>query len=331
MKTLVASAALFLLLITLRALPPPSRVVTQPSHPGMVLVPEGAFLMGDSAAAAERAWAEYGGQVEYYSASLPQRTVDLASFWIDRTEVTNRLYRDFAAATGHPVPEDEHVWAAPYRWAEGAPPAGLEDHPVTLVSFDDAWAYCRWRGLRLPTEEQWEKAARGTNGRTYPWGEGYRLSRVAGAGWRSARPLDRIGVWTDWWRAVYRGRMRGREVGTFPVGRFPAGASPYGVLDMAGNVFEWVDAEFEAYPGAPQPHPDFQKGYKVVRGGDWYLDRIYHRAAARLRAPPDHRVPTIGFRCACDRTHDQHDQVPAQPGQHARVPEDPSWESKVEH
>jgi len=319
-KTLVALAASFLLLLTLRALPPPSQVVTQPSHPGMVLVPQGRFLMGDSAAAAAQARAEYGGHDEYYSASLPQRTVELPAFWVDRTEVTNRRYREFTTATGHPVPQDEHVWAAPYGWVEAAPPPGLEDHPVTLVTFEDAWAYCRWRGLRLPREAQWEKAARGADGRTYPWGEGYRRSLVAGAGWRSAQPLDRIEVWTEWWRVVYRGRMRGYEVGTFPVGRFPAGASPYGVLDMAGNVFEWVDAEFEAYPGAAQPHPDFGKGYRVVRGGDWYLDRIYHRAAARLRAPADHRVPTIGFRCACERTHDPHDHVLAGPGQHSPRP-----------
>jgi formylglycine-generating enzyme required for sulfatase activity len=100
--------------------------------------------------------------------------------------------------------------------------------------------------------------------------------------------------------------MRGKEVGTFPVGRFPRGASPYGALDMAGNVFEWVDAFFDPYPGSTATHPEFGQGFRVVRGGDWYLDRIYHHTAMRLRAPADHRVPTIGFRCVCSRLYDRH-------------------------
>lgn len=288
---------------------PPHRVITDPSHPGMVLVPAGPFAMGSTDEQAEAAFRAYGGERSYYQAEVPQRVIDLAAFWIDRTEVTQALYHAFVRATGHRVPDAPAVWAVPYRWLEGAPPAGLEDHPVTLVGVDDAKGYCRWRGMDLPTEEQWEKAARGTDGRSYPWGEGYSLSRVAAAGWRSPIPLDTIGAWTQWWRSVYRGRMRGKEVGTFRVGRFPSGASPCGALDMAGNVFEWVDAYFDPYPGSRHTHPEFGRGYRVVRGGDWYLDRIYQRAAARLRAPADHRVPTIGFRCACSRIDDRHDPV----------------------
>jgi len=276
------------------------------SPAGMVFVPAGPFVMGrteDEALAEQR---RYGGLAAYYTSATPRRVLDLPAFWIDRTEVTNAMYRAFVSATSHAAPDDEHVWAAPYRWSGGAPPAGLDDHPVTLVSFDDARDYCRWKGMDLPTEEQWEKAARGVDGRTYPWGERYSVELLACAGRRAEWPLDRIEAWTAWWRGVYRGRMRGAEVGTFPVGRFPAGASPFGALDMAGNVFEWVDAWFDAYPGSSASHPDFGKGYRVVRGGDWYLDRIYHAAAARLRAPADHRVPTIGFRCACGRADDIH-------------------------
>jgi formylglycine-generating enzyme required for sulfatase activity len=134
---------------------------------------------------------------------------------------------------------------------------------------------------------------------------------VAGADQRSLLPLDHLDRWTAWWRTTYRGRMRGREVGTFPVGRFPGGTSPWGALDMAGNVFEWVDADFEPYPGSPFDHPEFGQGLRVVRGGDWYLGRIYHRASARSRAPADHRVPTSGFRCACDTPADRHVPVEA--------------------
>ncbi|HEX6739998.1 MAG TPA: SUMF1/EgtB/PvdO family nonheme iron enzyme [Vicinamibacteria bacterium] len=276
------------------------------SHPGMVLVPAGRFVMGLNPEEAEAAQRAYGGDPAFYRACVPRRSLDLPAFWIDRTEVTQRMYAAFVRATGHAAPDDEHLWAAPYRWRGGAPPPGLEDHPVTLVTFDDAQAYCRWRGLQLPTEEQWEKAARGGDGRAYPWGNRYLASRLAGAEQRSPIRLARIETWTDWWRTVYRGQMRGREVGTFPVGSFPLGASPYGALDMAGNVFEWVDAFYDAYPGAAEAHPDFGQGYRVVRGGDWYLDRIYHHTAMRLRAPADHRVPTIGFRCACSRIGDGH-------------------------
>lgn len=306
MKLLVALAVVALALALVPGQPRAEGPRRAASHPGMVRVEAGPFVMGRTLEEALAEQRDYGGRAEYFTSAVPRRIVDLPAFWIDRTEVTNEQYRAFVHAVGHRTPDEEHSWAAPYRWIAGAPPAGLEQHPVTLVSFDDAEAFCRWRGLRLPSEEQWEKAARGRDGRRYPWGERYSLSRVAAAGRRSERPLDGIVAWTEWWRRVYRGRMRGNEVGTFPVGRFPAGASPYGALDMAGNVFEWVDAFFEPYPGATLPHPEYGQGYRVVRGGDWYLDRIYQAAAARLRAPPDHRVPTIGFRCACDREEDQH-------------------------
>ena len=307
MKFLAALAAVALLIAAMQAAPRAQpRDTGAATHPGMALVRAGLFVMGSSEEEIAAVRAAYGGSRDLYTPELPRHSLVLPAFWIDRTEVTQRAYRAFVAATGHAVPDEPSVWAEPYRWSGGQPPANLLDHPVTLVSFDDARAFCRWRGMDLPTEAQWEKAARGADGRTYPWGDGYDAWRVGGAQQRSEVRLDRIERWTDWWRTTYRGRMRGREVGTFPVGSFPDGASPCGALDMAGNVFEWVDATFEAYPGASGGHPDFGHGYRVVRGGDWYLDRIYQRAAARLRAPPDHRVPTIGFRCACSHQQDAH-------------------------
>jgi formylglycine-generating enzyme required for sulfatase activity len=296
------SAAVILAAAGVACSPPPP---PEP-HPGMVLVPAGAFLMGSTQEQIERAERDYGGGPDLYRPEYPQRRLELPAFWIDRTEVTNAAYHAFVTATGHRLPEEAAVWATPYRWTAGGPPPALWGHPVTLVSAHDAEAYCAWRGLGLPTEEQWEKAARGTDGRTYPWGERPASWRVAGAERRSPVPLDHIERWTDWWRATYRDQMRGNEVGTFPAGTFPHGASPWGALDMAGNVFEWVAAEFAPYPGSSFTHPEFGQGYRVVRGGDWYLDRIWHRAAARLRAPPDHRVPTIGFRCACAVPGDAH-------------------------
>jgi len=307
MRLLVALAAVSLAIAAMLAVPQASSPAAKASsHPGMVLVGPGLFVMGSSESEIEAVRASYGGSADLYTPELPRRRLALPAFWIDRTEVTQRAYRTFVAATGHPVPDEPSVWAEPYRWSGGELPPSLLDHPVTLVSFDDARDFCRWRGMDLPSEAQWEKAARGSEGGTYPWGEGYDAWRVAGAQQRSDVTLDRIERWTDWWRSTYRGRMRGREVGTFPVGSFPGGASPYGALDMAGNVFEWVDATFDAYPGSGRTHPDYGHGYRVVRGGDWYLDRIYQRAASRLRAPRDHRVPTIGFRCACSHPQDTH-------------------------
>jgi formylglycine-generating enzyme required for sulfatase activity len=305
-KLLAAVAAAALAVLPALRRPGAPSVVSDPSHPGMILVPAGPFVMGCTEEEAAAGLAAYGGDASYFRSCTPRRTVELPAFWIDRTEVTSRRYHAFVVAAGHPPPTHQAPWASPYLWENGAPRPELADHPVTLVSFTDADAYCRWRGLTLPSEEEWEKAARGADGRRYPWGDVYDPTAVAGAQRRSALRLDRIERWTDWWRRVYRGRMRGREVGTFPVGRFPSGGSPWGALDMAGNVFEWVDAFFDPYPGSTATHPEFGRGYRVVRGGDWYLDRIYHQAAMRLRAPEDHKVPTIGFRCACRRTDDRH-------------------------
>ncbi|HET9317478.1 MAG TPA: SUMF1/EgtB/PvdO family nonheme iron enzyme, partial [Vicinamibacteria bacterium] len=233
MRTSVALGAVLLAVAALLLVRAPVVAVTDPAHPGMVYVPAGPFVMGNDDEDVRKALASYGDSLEFFRAEVPRRTIDLPAFWIDRTEVTNGMYAAFVAATGHRVPDHDAVWAAPYRWRDGTYPPGQRDHPVVLVSSEDAADYCRWRGLRVPSEEQWEKTARGTDGRTYPWGDRWARYRVAGADQRSSVPLDRLDRWMGWWQATYRGRMRGREVGTYPVGRFPGGASPFGALDMA--------------------------------------------------------------------------------------------------
>jgi formylglycine-generating enzyme required for sulfatase activity len=177
---------------------------------------------------------------------VPQRVVDLPAFELSRTPVTNAQYAAFVAAGGA---------AAPPHWP--APP----DHPVTFVDWFDAEAFCAWAGGRLPTEAEWEKAARGADGRTYPWGDADEPARAAvGAGLKHGA--------------------------TSPVGSHPDGASPYGVLDMAGNVWEWVATETAG-------------GERVLRGGSFASPGLrWARCAMRSHSRPERLQAHIGFRIA---------------------------------
>ena len=270
-----------------------------PRLAGMIFIPSGPFLMGSTGAQIESLFQSYGGSRALYECEYPQRSVILEAFYIDRTEVAQQQYSAFVGATGREDPFVDTDWASLYNWKQGAYPEGLGDHPVVLVTYDDAKAYCQWAGKSLPAEAEWEKAARGTGGRQYPWGNEWEKSRLNSSTSWSEHELPTVKIWTKWWKDVYKVRLRGNIVTTKPVGSYLSGASPYGALDMAGNVFEWVEDWFDAYSGSTYDNPEFGKQYGVVRGGDWYLDRIYTRAPARLRSPADHKVPTIGFRCVC--------------------------------
>jgi len=178
-------------------------------------------------------------------------------------------------------------------------------HPINCVDWHQARAYCRSRGARLPSEAEWEYAARGPDGRTYPWGDALPSARLANVcdascgalGWRlTGGPWPRMHDGDDGFGA------------TAPAGSFPAGASPFGALDMAGNVAEWVDDGFERYmesdDRAParviaNPHGAVTAAYRVVRGGGWH-GHLVERARATYRWWDDAstRVSRIGFRCA---------------------------------
>jgi sulfatase modifying factor 1 len=234
----------------------------------MVYVPAGAFIMGSDT-----------GDVD----QGPQRSVYLDAFEIDRYEVTNAQYRRFLQATGGEAPERwperfEHL--VPGRdpdWHGTLYPPGEALYPVAGVNWQDAADYCAWVGKRLPTEAEWEKAARGSDGRLYPWG--------------------------DAWDAR-RANTREAAVGyTQPVGTIPAGASPYGALDMAGNVWEWVaDWYDKAYYGdAPERNPQGPPpgtGERILRGGAW--DSRPHQARTPYRNATHCFSPNFraGFRCA---------------------------------
>jgi eukaryotic-like serine/threonine-protein kinase len=191
----------------------------------------------------------------------PPRTTTLRAFSIDRTEVTRADYaRCVAARRCRPTPEP------------AAEPATASDPllPATFVSWSDAQSYCRFAGGRLPTEAEWEKAARGTDGREYPWGDDLSCDRANWGNFEGEGPCA--------------GQNPGRPV---PVGQYPAGASPFGVQDLGGNVWEWVADKYEDDPGR-----------RVVRGGSCCSYFVGPRAANRNAWAPEHRDGDLGFRCA---------------------------------
>lgn len=243
----------------------------------MIPVPAGEFLMGTDRARDD-------------VQNRPQHQVKLDAYLIDKYPVTNAQYARFVAATGH---------RPPLNWKDGRIPEGAELHPVTMVSWFDAVSYARWAGKRLPTEAEWEKAARGTDGRRWPWGDKMEPSRL---------------------NTYYS------VAATTPVTQYKSGASPYGVMDMAGNVSQWTADDFLPYPGSEAPQdvfkvkvaqansaadramrvvdlvPTDKKIYKVVRGGSWKSDPFSTSSYHRNFSLPYHASDFYGFRCAKDAT-----------------------------
>jgi formylglycine-generating enzyme required for sulfatase activity len=222
---------------------------------GMVPVPAGPFIMGHDPSDGRLG-------VDVGVDSVPRHEVNVGAFWIDRTEVTVADYRAFIAATGH---RRFPAWA--YEKKPVRP-----DHPAIGISHADAVAYCAWAGKRLPTEAEWEKAARGTDGRIYPWGDTWDPERVT----FHARP---------------------GQPGPDPVGTHPENASPYGAVDMAGNVMEWTDSWYLPHPGNDLERPSFGHQFRILKGGSWETFPLYLRAANRFAVLPKIGQPSFGFRC----------------------------------
>lgn len=252
--------------------------------PATVTVPAGPFITGSDTAERETAYRldekAYGHSRtrtgRWYDYEAKRASLDLPAFEITANLVSNADYARFVQATGHRVPDvDRATWKSyglvhPYErtrrhaWTGGKPPAGREDHPVVLVSLGDAEAYAAWLSSetghrwRLPSAKQWEKAARGTDGRYFPWGDSYEPSRLNS---HDAGPFD-----------------------TVPVGSFPDGASPFGLLDAAGQVFEWTSTATSAER-------------RLVKGGSWDDKGCgVCRPAARHGRPVSLKHILIGFR-----------------------------------
>ena len=212
----------------------------------------------------------------------PPRTIHLDEFSIDRFEVTNHQYQQFVVATGHRKP------GLPSRYAKSGGKVRGTNQPIVYVSWDDADEYCRWIGKRLPTEAEWEKAMRGSDGRLWPWGN---AEQANGANW--ARVQD------------------GHEVSA-KVGTFQADKSPYGVMDGAGNVMEWVadwydETYYKTSPDQNPPSPEYGT-YRVLRGGSYTTTGADVRITSRSKMMPDFRDETIGFRCASSINSSQEKQ-----------------------
>ena len=205
-----------------------------------------------------------------YPDTTRPRTLELRRFFMDRTPVTNAAFKAFLDATGY-APADRSNFLK--HWVDGKPPAGEGDHPVRWVSLEDARAYAKWAGKRLPTEAEWQYAAQGPDGRPYPWGA-----------------------------KMETGRCNNKLNRTTPVTAFPKGASPFGVLDLVGNVWQMTDDVYD----------NGVYRYGIIRGGsffapetsEWYVksgplpvDRVQ---ILLLIAPGLDRVATVGFRCVKD-------------------------------
>ncbi len=257
--------------------------------PEAVAIPAGPFIAGSDEAERDAAYrldeAAYGHgvtrQQRWYAGERRRAMAETGAYVITRTPITNAQYAAFVAATGHPAPDvDPATWKSyrlahpyartrPYAWVDGRPPRGMERHPVVLVSHGDALAYAAWLGRetgrrwRLPTELEWERAARGDGGRRFPWGDKFDA-----------------------------GRLNSHDAGPFattPVGAFPGGASPFGLLDAAGQVFEWT--------ATPAGRP----GRYIVKGGSWDDKGCgVCRPAARHSRPAGLKHILIGFRLVAE-------------------------------
>ena len=236
---------------------------TIPTPPeGMVYVPAGEFTMGSDKKDLEAALKGTRGKVVWFKDEMPRKKVFLKAFFIDAHEVTNAEYKKF---------KPDHVY-----------PTGRDNHPVVNVTWNDANAYAKWAGKRLPTEEEWEKAARGTDGRIYPWGNsfGKNLANTSESGLGGRAKVGQ-----------YKVEQSGENqpAGTTEAGAFPGGKSPYGAYDMAGNAWEWTDSWY-----------DKGRMLRVLRGGSWLAPAVSARAAARLGDAPGEIDNDYGFRCAKD-------------------------------
>ena len=247
LTTIITGYIIFYINPSKPATPPNTSAVTV-TPPGMVLVPGGELIMGNNTSSD--------------LAEKPEHRVQVQTFFLDMFEVTNQDYSKFLQATQYQPPP---------HWKTGNYPAGENNYPVTNITWHDAQAYARWTGKRLPTEIEWEYAARGSNRRVYPWGNDF--------------------------NSAFANTKESQKTGPMPVGSYPKGASFCNAFDLVGNVAEWTDSNYQPYPGSKaKPVAD----RKIIRGGDFRRDKLVATTTTRLLANPATRDLALGFRCAQD-------------------------------
>jgi formylglycine-generating enzyme required for sulfatase activity len=244
---------------------PPETTTHQKDNSVMILISGGVFQMG---------------VVGWYGDSMPVHTVGVDSFYLDKFEVTNRQYSAFVKATGRTPPS--HPTDPSFDFWQGTSfPEEIADHPVVNVSWEDAAAYAKWAGKRLPTEAEWEYAAKGTTDRKYPWGD---------------KPPEKVEIPCS---ITWNGKKN-----YLAVGSTPSSTSPFGVMDMGGNVAEWI---FDFYDplyysklneGGRNPKGPDDGFYRVVRGGSNQDAPFFFRCGFRDYNFPKDRSSKVGFRCA---------------------------------
>lgn len=244
----------------------------------MVLVPAGEFTMGSSESLEDDPFYKYGFNKPFYADASPAHKVFVEAYYIDIYEVTNKDYEAFIKATGHRTPS---VWGNKSTYLDGK-----DKHPVTGVSWYDAVEYCKWKGKRLPTEAEWEKAARGEDERIFSWGNDFSYDKAN----ISTTPLE--------------------PGATKEVDSYGEQKSPYGVYNMTGNVWEWTSDDYTPYPNTQYEFPNFKAIPKVIRGNSFspvahFLDEEYKEVISRFSMtnyrqyvpPAINIIDDIGIRC----------------------------------
>lgn len=261
-----------------------------PLEGNMVFIPAGQFVYGTDQTDTAGLGPAMGIPKPLYQDEHPRQKPFLKGFYIDRFEVTHRRYRNFLEdLPTHPdykeMIQNLGYYAPPKDWQKTQFPEGMDDHPVVWVTWFDAANFCQWAGKRLPTEKEWERAARGKEGRAYPWGNVFERDR--------ANLPNKIGS----------------KLTLSKVGAFPKGATSENVEDLIGNVWEWTDGDYAPYPNNTFQFDDFNQGFKVIRGasvsnighfpGDFYAQVLkeFARAGYRQYADPGQGASDVGFRC----------------------------------
>jgi formylglycine-generating enzyme required for sulfatase activity len=319
----------------------PKKIVAKKDKVEMILIPAGEFLMGSTKEEVRDTEEKWGLKEGLLEPETPQHIVYVDAFYIDKYEITNAQYQKFVVETGHrvpAVPTKEEVTAAikselkelgrgeeeispaqinatvqehirnlnAWAWKNRTYPPGKANHPVVLVNWYDAQAYAKWAGKRLPTEAEWEKAARGVEARFYPWGNDWDLTRCNSAERIALRPLLTLQESLQWFYDEWRNlepAERAKNT-TVSVGSYPKGKSPYGIHDMAGNVFEWCadwyDKDYYSY--SPKRNPQGAKNgtTRVLRGGSWNYPGFKLRSTYRNKHAPQIGGSPNGFRCVMD-------------------------------